>query len=518
MSRVRRGAGRDRDETGRDGGTSGGTLPPDSVHHRRRLPAVSRRVVHGTRARLLIASVGLIFLALVATVLLIREVLIHDVEERVDAELRQTVQELSRLVQGSDPDTGGAYAADPRALFDKFFASNVPNGDEGQYAFVDGVPYLTNAMPPAELTTDARLVAELRGLMQTRRGSVESSAGRAEYLAVPVRAVDPSTGAAINRGVFLVAEFPKGQYDRLDDTMTNVALGLLAVLALAATAAYATAGRVLAPLRETISTAATIQETNLSSRVPVSGSDDISELARTFNAMLDRVERAVQGQRDFVVDASHELRTPITIVRGHLELMTDDPEDRRETLALVHDELDRMTRLVDDLLLLAKSERADFVQRRTFEVAELMPAVLTKAATLAPRAWTLGPVPPVTLDGDPQRLTQALLQLAENAAQHTPATATITLGAEHTAGTVRLWVRDEGEGIAEHEQARIFERFARASGTRRRSDGSGLGLSIVQAIAHAHEGRVEVLSGVGRGATFTIVLPATTTSARAPAS
>ena len=109
-------------------------------------------------------------------------------------------------------------------------------------------------------------------------------------------------------------------------------------------------------------TARSISETDLSRRIPVTGNDEIAELARTFNAMLDRLERAFATQRAFVSDASHELRTPITIVRGHLELLGDDPEERRETVALVTDELDRMSRFVDDLLLLARAEREDFLR------------------------------------------------------------------------------------------------------------------------------------------------------------
>lgn len=467
-----------------------------------------RRRIQGTRGRLLIAFFTLLSLALGTSLGLIRTVLVNQVEMRVEAELRQEAQELERLVGGNDPRTGQPFGTDVAAIFDTFLGRNVPNDDEGQYAFVEGTPYLTNADPPAELTTDAALVTSLQGLLQPRRGSVESVAGRAEYLAVPVRAVDPATGEPVNRGVFLGAVFPAEQLQRVDDTIVKIALGLLAVLALASAAAYAVAGRVLAPLRQAIDTARSIQETNLCSRIDVRGSDDVAELGRTFNAMLDRLERAVQSQRDFVSDAGHELRTPITIVRGHLELMTDDPDDRRETLALVTDELDRMSRLVDDLLLLTKAERSDFLQCRPVDTAELLAAVLAKVSALAPRTWTLGTTDRAWIDGDPQRLTQALTQLAQNATQHTDDGSAITLGCSYGGDHAWLWVQDDGEGIETEDQARIFERFARAAAARRRSDGSGLGLSIVQAIAEAHGGRVELDSRPGHGSTFALVLPA----------
>lgn len=475
---------------------------------RSRLPAQIRSLVRGTRTRLLLTYVALLSLSLVASLLLIREVLISQVESRIDAELTQEAEELTRLVRGNDPRTGQPFGDDVEAIFRTFFARNVPNSDEGQYAFLNDEPFLVNAAPPAELTSDPVLVASLRGLDQPRRAWVDSTAGRAEYLALPLRVTDPATGLPTTRGVFVVAAFPAEQLSRVDRTVTRIGIGLLMVLAFASAAAWAAAGRVLAPLRQAIDTARSIQDTNLSSRIPVSGSDDIAELGRTFNAMLDRLERAAQSQRSFVSDAGHELRTPITIVRGHLELMTDDPDDRRETLALVTEELDRMSRLVDDLLLLAKSERSDFLQPQEVDIASLVPAVFAKVSALAPREWRLEGAAEARLEGDPQRLTQALTQLAQNATQHTADGDPITLGSSYGGGHVRLWVQDEGEGVEPSDQERIFERFARAAAGRRRSDGSGLGLSIVQAIAEAHGGHVELASRPGHGSTFSLVLPA----------
>ena len=473
--------------------------------------------MRGTRTRLLLTCVGLLALALAASLLLIFELLTSQVEERIDAQLTQEVQELTRLVGGNDPRTGEPFGEDVEAIFRTFFARNVPNEDEGQYAFLGGAPFLTNALPPAELTADPVLVESLRDLAEPRRSSLETAAGRAEYLAVPIRGVDPATGDRVNRGVFVVAEFPAEQLARVDATVTRIGLALLLVLAVTSAVAWAAAGRVLAPLRHAIDTARSIQDTNLHSRIPVSGSDDIAELGRTFNAMLDRIELSAQLQRSFVSDAGHELRTPLTIVRGHLELMTDNADDRRETLALVTDELDRMSRLVDDLLLLAKSERGDFLLRQAVDVATLVPAVFAKVAALAPRHWRLDGVAETEVDGDPQRLTQALTQLAQNATQHTSDGESITLGSSYGGGHVRIWVEDDGEGIETADHERIFERFARAEAARRRSDGSGLGLAIVQAIAVAHGGSVELTSRPGHGATFTLVLPATPASARGTA-
>jgi signal transduction histidine kinase len=223
--------------------------------------------------------------------------------------------------------------------------------------------------------------------------------------------------------------------------------------------------------------------------------------------MLDRLEAAFASQRAFVSDASHELRTPITIVRGHLELLGDDPDERRETVALVTDELDRMSRFVDDLLLLAKSDRDDFLRVAEVELGALTDELLEKATALGERRWRLEKRAEARLVADRQRLTQALMGLAANAVQHTGEGDPIWLGSEVLGDEARLWVRDTGPGVAHDDRERIFERFARASDSRRRSEGAGLGLAIVRAIAEAHGGRVTLASRPGAGATFTLTIP-----------
>lgn len=473
----------------------------------RRRPRVRKARLASTRVRILLAYVLLLALSLLVAGVAVRAVLVEDVRDRAEAELTQEAEELRRLVGGNDPSTGEPFGSDVEAIFDTFFRRNVTAEGEGLYAFIDGRPYLTSAQPPAALTTDPEFVSRVRAVTVPMRGSVMTQAGTAEYLAVPLRAADPDTGSPQVRGVFVVAEFPADRLARVDEIMTRIGLALLAVLAVASAFAYAVAGRLLAPLRRAIETARSIHENDLTARVPVSGNDEIAELAVTFNEMLDRVESALATQREFVIDAGHELRTPITIVRGHLELMTDDPDDRAETVALVLDELDRMGRLVQDLLLLSRSERPDFLDRRPVQVQELLPEVFAKVSALADRCWVYDGAVPAELEADPQRLTQALSQLTQNAVQHTGRGDLIALGAARHADSVHIWVRDEGEGVAPADRDRIFERFARAAGQARRSEGHGLGLAIVSAIVEGHGGRVELDGEHGRGATFRMVLP-----------
>ena len=263
--------------------------------------------------------------------------------------------------------------------------------------------------------------------------------------------------------MFVVAASLSGERDDVTEAVQLATLVLISVLLIASVLAWAVAGRILAPLRTLDETARSISETDLTRRIPVSGNDEIAELARTFNAMVDRLDRAFASQRAFVSDASHELRTPITIVRGHLELLGDDPQERRETIALVTDELDRMSRFVNDLLLLAKAERQDFLRIEEVELGALTDELLEKATGLGPRTWALEGRAEARIQADRQRLTQAIMGLAQNAVQHTSDGDAIWIGTGVDDGEVSLWVRDSGPGIPREDQVRVFERFARAA-------------------------------------------------------
>lgn len=223
--------------------------------------------------------------------------------------------------------------------------------------------------------------------------------------------------------------------------------------------------------------------------------------------MLDRLEASFAGQRQFLDDAAHELRTPLTVIRGNIELAdAHDPLDIEATNEIVLDELDRMQRLVDDLLLLARAERPDFIQPYAVPLSEVATEARQRAEHLGPRDWRLVIDSDVWVDADRQRLLQSLLQLAANAVRHTSENDVITIGASRTPAGPSLWVEDSGEGIAPEDQQRIFERFSRLPGATRDS-GTGLGLTIVQAIADGHGGTVELESELGVGSRFTIVLP-----------
>jgi signal transduction histidine kinase len=280
----------------------------------------------------------------------------------------------------------------------------------------------------------------------------------------------------------------------------------LVILLLGSLLAWRLAGTVVRPVTALTRTAREISETDLSRRIPVRGRDEVAELATTFNEMLGRLEHAFATQRQFIDDAGHELKTPLTIVRGHLELVEEDPEERRKTLALVLDELDRMGRIVDDLLLLAKREQPDFLNLSTVEVGALTDELHAKVSAIAVREWVLEGRGRGVVVADRQRLTQAVVQLAQNAVRYSPEGEPVALGSTLADGEARFWVRDGGPGISVEDREQLFERFRRGSASGR-SDGAGLGLPIVKAIAEAHHGRVEIESGRGGGTTVSIVVP-----------
>ena len=246
-------------------------------------------------------------------------------------------------------------------------------------------------------------------------------------------------------------------------------------------------------------------------RIGVEGSAELADVGRSFNRMLDRLEFAFSSQRDFIRDISHELRTPIAVIRGHLELLAEGgsgmPREHGAALALVTRELDRMSGFVDDLLLLAKTEQPDFLRLETVSPRLLCEDTLANARGLAPRDWRLESPSRRTIVGDPQRLTQAVMNLVRNAVEHTTEGDTIELGTSVQGKVASIWVRDTGPGVPSGEQRRIFERFERGSGSRASYEGSGLGLAITRAIAEAHGGGVRLESRVGEGATFFVEVP-----------
>ena len=460
------------------------------------------RFPFGLRARVLVGHVGLLAIAVIASVLVARQVLLARLEERIDHELAQEVSEFRILARGRDPRTGQPFGTDIRRIFQVFLARNIPARNEVIVSYVNGRPFKRSESlraPPYRLDQDPRLTARWSRLTQADEGEISTPGGRVKFLAVPVEI------AGAPPATFAVAVFRDPEEAELNDALAALALVGLAVLVVGSILAWRLAGGVLGPVREVTATARSISETSLERRIPEVGRDEIAQLAATFNEMLDRLERAFATQRQFLDDAGHELRTPLTIVHGQLELLQDDPEARRRTIELVLDEVKRMGRMVDDLIVLAQSDEPDFLKLAPVDVGALTHDLYAKAGALGDRSWKIDDVGRGVIVADGQRLTQAVVQLAKNAVEHTERGAEIGLGSKVTPDGARLWVRDTGSGVAPEDRERIFERFER--GSNGKGDGGGLGLAIVTAIARAHGGRVELDGSTDRGATFSITVP-----------
>lgn len=262
-------------------------------------------------------------------------------------------------------------------------------------------------------------------------------------------------------------------------------------------------------MREMARAAEAISEQgDLAKRVPQAEvSDDAGVLAATLNRMLNRLDAAFRGERRFISEASHELRTPITICRGHLETLGPDPtaEEIREAVQVVVAELERMARIVDDLTMLARAGDLRTLRRERVAIEPLLADVGVAALPLLNGCLEIAPVPPgAAAHVDRQRLTQALLNLLQNAALHGQNGGRVLLRAVPLTEVWRFEVVDEGLGVSEREVESIFQPFSRGKTP---APGSGLGLAIVKSIVEAHGGAVGVDSRPGAGTTFWIEVP-----------
>ncbi|GAA2821303.1 sensor histidine kinase [Saccharopolyspora taberi] len=457
------------------------------------------------RAQIMGWMLLVLVVVLLAVVLLVRQFLHNDVRNQVTAAMEQEAREFTAFAETGRHPVTRQLLTDPRTLFRSYLETQYPDAAEalvGVWRTPAGLEPVTQAPDRFKaLAADPVLLAQIVDSPE-HFGTVQTAAGEMRW--VKVRAVNDGID-----GWFVTEHYPAEATADADQTVRMLLLVSALGVLFAAIASWVVAAQILAPVRTVRQAAAEISEHDLTRRIPVEGRDDIAALADQFNAMLDRLEDAFRTQRQFVDDASHELRTPITIVRGNLELLGDDPAEREEVVRLCTDELDRMTRIVEDLLILAKSERPDFVSRAPVSLAELTSDIEAKVRSIADRRWLLDGIGEGEVPLDEQRVTQAMVQLAQNAVQHTEPGSEIRIGSRLDREHVRLWVADRGPGVDPAEVEQIFERFAHGSGPGR--GGAGLGLAIVKAIADAHHGRVLVRSEPGRGATFELELPVTET-------
>jgi signal transduction histidine kinase len=473
------------------------------------------------RWRLTAWVAGVMIISAVVVFVVVYESTGAQLRSQIDRDIRGDTTQLSetlRPLQGSDPARIASvandymraqpYSATSTLLFVLIPGSASAPASNHREVLAGGPP------DPGETASDqARENATAARLRVPRLGystQVVPDVGRMRILERPVTV----GGMQVIAG----AAEPLAIIERAQHGIARAfAIAGAVVLALALLASYLAGASVTAPLRRMTTVAARVDAGDLEPRMETSSNpaDEVRVLADSFNHMLDRLAEAFRGQRAFVADASHELRTPLTVIRGQLEVLAaeEDPsrDEVRRVERLVQAEITRISRLVDDLLVLAQSERTDFLRTEKVKLGPFVDDLWDGLSLTAERRFELGPVPAGSLEADPDRLAQALRNLARNAIEHTAA----------DDGLVRLEVRpqaldrisfsviDDGPGIPEAERERVFERFHRVDAARSRSaGGAGLGLAIVRAIAEAHGGTVRAVDpGNGSGARVELVLP-----------
>jgi signal transduction histidine kinase len=462
------------------------------------MPVVSVRV----RLVVVITLVAALGLAAVAASVFVveRATIMNQVEDR----LRANLDSARFIVEGDDADPLGWSSA--REALEDIVRRMSPDDNTGVIGVVDDkIAYL----PGVPLDVDLR---QASGFVPF---AVEASAGGEpvlgtyadegvnwRFLAAPVELPGAPDSSNV---LFVMAYDVRAELAELVNPGRIFVLSSVIVIIVIAGAATVVAGRLLRPLRRMRETAERVSAQSLEERLPIEGRDDVSELAATMNAMLDRLDGALDSQRQLLSDVGHELKTPLTIVRGHVELMDPgEPGDVRETQALVVDELDRMSRLLQDLSSTASLHGPTPVQPVPTDAADLVAQVVRKAAGIDGADVAAGPIAEVVAPLDAPRITQALLQLAQNAVTH--GGGRFMIGSHVDTGELRLWVRDYGSGVADADKQDVFERFTRASAE---APGSGLGLNIVQVIARAHGGSATVADAAGGSAIFQISIPLT---------
>ncbi len=456
------------------------------------------------RARLLIVTLALVAVALTAAGWATHVALRSFLLDRVDRELVDLRAPAVFAVSDNHPGPGGlpanaivrAYASDGTLLgaFDNRYSTSlyaIPTTIRSGFSTVD----LPGDPGDYRLLSTTRTSGDPDG--DFRPGGLP--AGSTLVIGVPLTEVN----ATLRR--LLVIELAVGA----------ATLGGLAMLALWLVRVG------LRPLERIGETADAIAAGDLSRRVADENPrTEIGHLGRTLNAMLGRIEESFEERRRneerlrrFVADASHELQTPLTSVRGYAELFrrgaAQRPDDLATTMRRIEAEATRMGVLVDDLLLLARLDQGRPMDDERIDLTSLVADLVADARVVEPeRPFTDELAGPVWVRGDDARLRQVVGNLLSNARAHTPPGSPVTVRTLVRDGEAVIEVADRGPGLVPEHAARVFERFFRADPSRARaSGGSGLGLSIVSSIAEAHGGRAEVSSAPGEGATFRVVLP-----------
>jgi two-component system OmpR family sensor kinase len=454
--------------------------------------SLKTKLVAGFAALLLVAGAGAFLAA--------RQLLLLGVDAAIEAELTQESDELRSFSNDTDPVTGRAFGNRVERMFDVYLARNTPDDHEAWITFVNGrsSTRLGSSLPEG-LAVSAELPRGMAEMDQPARGSVTTPAGALEYLAVPVR----STG--ITLGVFVVAISRDLAAVEADRALSLAALMLGILSSVAVWLAWRIVTRTLDPVQAVTRAALRTSTSDLTQRIDVGPQGgEIAELGQAFNRVLHQRAEAFAAQERFTHDAVNRLQQPIAAMRQHIQLLQAHPRKEAPRISLVTEELERVRVRFDELVLLARSVRPDFLHLCTVDLLQVMRGTRSKVEHVAAREWRIESVGPERIVADPERLGQALLQVAHRAITHTRDGDAITIGSVVLPAEARLWVRHKDRGARPGSDERFPGHPLSPPGA---EDGARTGLAIPDAIAKAHRGHLAIAGNPGGDVTVTIVVP-----------
>ena len=425
----------------------------------------------------------------------------HGLYANLDDSIEARANDLLGIIRYEEggPTLAGSLAADSPDLGEQFVrvydaSGNLTFDNSGE---AGAVPIQGSAVEKA-----------LAGRSAAR--SVSAGGGPFRVLVVPIERDGQVTGA------LEVGRASDDVVDTLSTLLLILAIAYPGTLAVASLGGVFLAGRALSPIDRITRLARRVSAEDLGQRLDLRLPDDeVGRLARTFDEMIARLDEAFRRQRQFTADASHELRTPMTVIKGQIDVALQrerGPEAYRRVLQAVNEEVDRMIRLVASLLTLARADAGQIpITLEPVSLPDVVGAAVEQVRPLAGQRGVelqMSSSRPVTLRADDDLILQLLLNLLDNAVKYTAAGGEVTVGWNADGRDVELWVRDTGSGIASEHLPHLFDRFYRVDKARSRAEGgTGLGLSICRWIAEAHGGSISVESTLGQGATFTVWLP-----------
>jgi heavy metal sensor kinase len=480
-------------------------------------------MLDSVRARLTLWYTAVLVLVLIVLSLLTGFVFSRSVQRRMDADLSELSEAFLVTLRaelndqtGPDPFKAAVQVAMVEHHFPDHVYAIVDSARKVIISSLDGLPAdSSKRSAPANLMETPSFQKFLNEASRAEQSFGKVRGGRNGY-----RVFARRFSARSNTYTLIIFRSLHPQEEMLEEVTETFAWVIPIAILLASGGGYFLARKSLAPVVAMSSQAGRIGAANLHERLAVHNErDELGHLARSFNSLLDRLSESFERQRRFMADASHELRTPVAILRGEAEVALSQQarslEEYRESLSVLHQEAERLTHIVEDLFTLTRADAGQYpLQPRDFYLDELVAECVHSARTLA-----LAKKISLTFDGaaespihaDESLLRRMILNLLDNAIKYTPEGGRVTVTCRRQGDEYTLSITDTGMGIPAELQPRIFERFFRADEARSRSQsdggGAGLGLAISRWIAEAHQGRLELTRSDSTGSMFTASLP-----------